>query len=140
VFKQRVRGSMNETTVKALSLLASLLDNDDTDHKGRPVVAASTKLDASKFLVEHLLGKPTQRTETDISVKLSGMLASVMVSPEMSLPDPLNPTQPIAGTGRMLAGQRGQRLDYEDTELLALTQAGYVDPIMDAEVVDDDDE
>ena len=139
LFKQKVRGSMNETTVKALSLLSSLIENDDIDHKGKPLVAASTKLDAAKFLVEHLLGKPTQRTETDISVKLSGMLASVMVSPEMSLPDPLNPSQPIAGTGRYLAGQRGQRLDHDDVELRQLTAAGYVDPILDAEVVDDDD-
>lgn len=137
LFKQKVRGSMNVATVDALKTLHAILGNDDTDFKGKPVVAASTKLDAAKFLVEHLLGKPTQRTETDISVKLSGMLASVMVAPEMAVPT--DPSNPVSGTGRMLAGQRGTRLDYQDTELLALTSAGYVDPILDAEVVDDDD-
>jgi hypothetical protein len=131
LFKQRVRGSMNETTVKALSTLAAVLDNDDIDFKGKPVVAASTKLDAAKFLVEHLLGRPTQRTETDISVKLSGILAGVMVSPEMALPT--DPSQPVGPTGRYLAGQRGGRSDVIDYEVKALTEAGYIDPIIDAE-------
>jgi hypothetical protein len=53
---------------------------------------------------------------------------------------PTDPGQPIAGTGRLLAGQRGTRLDYEDTELRALTAAGYVDSVIDAELVDEEED
>jgi hypothetical protein len=134
LFKQRVRGSMNETTVNALSTLSQVLDNDDVDMRGKPVVAASTKVDVAKFLVEHLLGKPKQTVESDISVKLQGVLASVMVAPEHAMP-PAGSTDPVSPTGRMFAGQRGYRQDYEDSELKALERAGIIDAV----VVDDDD-
>lgn len=81
-FETIVRTEMNVHTVKALTVLEHILDDDSTDHKGRPLVAASTKLDAAKFLVEHILGKPKQRMETDISVKLQGLLGVAMVNPE----------------------------------------------------------
>lgn len=139
LFKQRVRGSMNETTVDALGVLRGILANEDVDHRGKPLVAASTKLDAAKFLVEHLLGKPKQTVETDISVKLQGILAGVMVSPEMALPPqpaPGQPALPVGPTGRMLAGQRGYRSDHEDVELRTLRDMGVID----AEIVGDDEE
>lgn len=72
---------MREETVTALSVVHSILANDDVDDKGRPAIAASTKLDAAKFLIEHVVGKPTQRVETDISVKLQGLLAVVTAGP-----------------------------------------------------------
>lgn len=134
LFKQRVRGSMNETTVDALSILKGILANEGVDHRGKPLVAASTKLDAAKFLVEHLLGKPKQTVETDISVKLQGILAGVMVSPEMALPT--QPELPVGPTGRMIAGQRGHRSDHDDAELRTLRDMGVID----AEIVGEDDE
>jgi len=140
LFKQKVRGSMNESTISALTLMNQILENDDVDFKGKPVVAAGTKLDAAKFLIEHLLGKPKATVETDISVKLSRILAGVMVSPEVAMPSleqlSMNPNQGVAPTGRMLAGQRGYRTDYIDPEIKALTAAGYID----AEIVEDDEE
>lgn len=135
-FKAKVRGSMNVTTVDALQTLAAVLSDDSTDHRGKPHVSASTKVDAAKFLVEHLLGKPKQTVENDISVKLQGILAGVMVSPEMTVPSPGNPALPVGPTGRYLAGQRGSRQDYDDEELGTLRNLG----IIDAEVVEDDDQ
>lgn len=85
-FEQVVRGEMNKHTVKALTVLEKILDDDDIDEKGRPIVPAGTKLDAAKFLVEHILGKPKQRVETDISVKLQGILATAMVNPSQTQP------------------------------------------------------
>ena len=76
-----VKGSMRETTVDALQLLKDLIANDDVDDKGKPIVPAGTKLEAAKFLIEHVVGKPTQRIESDISVKLQGILGSVIVNP-----------------------------------------------------------
>lgn len=76
-----VKSNMKVTTVDALGLLQSLINNEDLDEKGRPIVPASTKLDAAKFLIEHVVGKPTQRIENDVSVKLQGILGQVMVNP-----------------------------------------------------------
>jgi len=76
-----VKTDMRATTVDALGLLRELIRNDDIDDKGKPIVPASTKLDAAKFLLEHVVGKPTQRIESDVSVKLQGILGSVMVNP-----------------------------------------------------------
>lgn len=80
-FKQIVEGRMREETVTALGVVNMILTSDDIDDKGRPLVGASTKLDAAKFLIEHIVGKPTQRLETDISVKLQGLLAMATAGP-----------------------------------------------------------
>ena len=76
-----VKTSMQMTTVDALDTLKWIINNNEVDDKGKPMVPASTKLDAAKFLVEHVVGKPTQRIESDVSVKLQGILGQVMVNP-----------------------------------------------------------
>lgn len=80
-FKGIVEARMREETVTALGVIHGLLADDDIDEKGRPLVSASTKLEAAKFLIEHAVGKPLQRTETDISVKLQGLLAVATAAP-----------------------------------------------------------
>lgn len=84
-FKSVVRSEMNASTVDALEVLNMILNNDERDDKGKPIVPAGTKLEASKFLLEHIVGKPTQRIESDVSVKLQGILAQVMVNPAEAL-------------------------------------------------------
>lgn len=79
-FGQMVKTEMNKTTIEALTVLDNLLKNEETDEKGRPVVAAATKADISKFLIEHVVGKPTQRQEVDISVRLQAILAASTVT------------------------------------------------------------
>jgi hypothetical protein len=76
-----VKTGMRVATVDALGLLKELITSEATDDRGKPLVAASTKLDAAKFLLEHVVGKPTQRIESDVSVKLQGILGQVMVNP-----------------------------------------------------------
>jgi hypothetical protein len=76
-----VKSEMRGTTVDALSVLKHLINNDEVDDKGKPQVPAGTKLEAAKFLLEHVVGKPTQRIEQDVSVKLQGILGQVMVNP-----------------------------------------------------------
>jgi hypothetical protein len=83
-FEEVVRIKMNEHTVDALRFLSDVLNNNEEDDRGRPIVSASTKLDATKFLIEHVIGKPKQRMETDISVKLQGVLAMAMVNPSQT--------------------------------------------------------
>lgn len=76
-----VKTDMRATTVDALDTLKHLISNEETDDKGKPIVPAGTKLEAAKFLIEHVVGKPTQRIESDVSVKLQGILSQVMVNP-----------------------------------------------------------
>lgn len=80
-FKALVRTGMNVSTIDALSVMNQILVNDDVDEKGKPVVPAGTKLDAAKFLIEHVVGKAVQPTTSDISVKLQGILGMAMVNP-----------------------------------------------------------
>lgn len=82
-FKMLVRDQLNQNSVVALGVIGNLLANEEVDDKGKPLVPASTKLDAAKWLVEHVVGKPVQPTQTDISVKLQGVLGAVMVNPTM---------------------------------------------------------
>lgn len=80
-FTSVVRTGMRVATVDALEKIREIIVNEDVDNRGKPLVGASTKLDAAKFLIEHIVGKPTQRIESDVSVKLQGLLGAVMVNP-----------------------------------------------------------
>lgn len=80
-FEEVVRTEMNAHTVDALTIIGKILKDEEVDEKGKPRTPAGTKLEAAKFLVEHVIGKPKQRTETDISVKLQGILGSAIMNP-----------------------------------------------------------
>jgi hypothetical protein len=80
-FQQVIRGKVQMEAVKALEIVHNLLHDDEVDDKGKPLVPASVKLDAAKWLTEHIIGKPTQRVEQDISVKLQAVLAQAVWSP-----------------------------------------------------------
>lgn len=87
-FRSIIRSEMNVHTVSALDAIDYVLGNVDVDERGKPLISASTKLEAAKFLLEHTVGKPTQRIESDVSVKLQGILGQVMVNPhEINLPN-----------------------------------------------------
>jgi hypothetical protein len=80
-FEEVVREEMNGHTIDALKIIGLILNDETVDEKDRPIVAAGTKLDAAKFLVEHVIGKPKTRMESDISIKLQGILGHAMVNP-----------------------------------------------------------
>lgn len=82
-YKLLLKGQLDQQATTALGVIENLLRNNDVDDKGKPLVPAATKLDAAKWLVEHVVGKPVQPTTTDVSVKLQGILGAVMVNPTM---------------------------------------------------------
>lgn len=117
-FKMLVRDQMNMTSVAALGVVANLLNSEEVDEKGKLIVPPSVKLDAAKWLVEHVVGKPVQPTQQDISVKLQGILGAVMVQPtlgdeggQLALPRGYTPGH---------VGTRGEAIDaeafYDDDE------------------------
>lgn len=111
-FKMLVRDQMNANAVQALGVVSNLISSDDIDDKGKPIVPASVKLDASKWLVEHVIGKAVQPTQTDVSVKLQGILGAVMVNPTF---DDSHPDMAALPRGYTPAhfGTRGEAIDVE---------------------------
>jgi hypothetical protein len=82
LFKKAVRADMQATTVRGLSVLQEILDNNEVDDRGKPMVAAGVKVDVAKFLIEHLIGKPTQPVQTDINITLQRVLGDSLVMPD----------------------------------------------------------
>lgn len=115
-FNAVVNTEMRAHTVSALQVVHRVMNDDTTDNRGKSLVAPGTKLDAAKFLIEHQVGKPTQRVETDISVKLQGLLAHATVGPGSMQP----PDQPLS--------------------ISQYAKAFADDSVIDAEEIDDDDD
>lgn len=128
-FNRAIKGGMNVRAVQALDVLQLALLNEDVDPRGRPIVPWSVKLDAAKFLLEHVVGKPTVHVEADVNHKIVAMLAAVSASPVdgrggEALDDPTG----LAGTSDV----------HEFADRYGLYQADG--EILDAEVVEEDDD
>lgn len=80
-FKDVASSDMRALVPTALKTIEFLLTSDGTDDNGKPLVPPSVRLEAAKWTVEHLVGKPTQRQEIDISVRLQSILGNAMVTP-----------------------------------------------------------
>lgn len=88
MFIELTKSEMSALTPTALDSLRWVLTSDETDERGKPIVPASAKNQASMFLLEHVVGKPKQQVQQDISVKLQGILGAVMVNPNEALAAP----------------------------------------------------
>lgn len=91
MFKKAIRMDMQSHTIRALEVIAEVMENDETDDKGKPHVSAGTKVDVAKFLIEHLMGKPTQPIQNDISIRLQGILGASLVMPGELMASPYIP-------------------------------------------------
>lgn len=88
LFIEETRSGLGGLAAQALARLEWVLTNNEVDEKGRPVVPAAAQLQATHLVIEHILGKPKQRVEGEISVKLQGLLGTVMVNPNEALAPP----------------------------------------------------
>lgn len=87
-FQMVVKTEMGTLTPTALGTLEWVLSNEERDERGKPIVPPAAKNQAAFFLIEHVVGKPKQHVQQDISVKLQGILGSVMVNPNEALAPP----------------------------------------------------
>lgn len=92
MFQDHTQKEIRSLVPTALETLQWILDSDEADKRGRPLVPASTKLAAAQLVVEHVIGKPRQPVDMDISVKLTAILANVMVQPGQEGAKSLVPT------------------------------------------------
>lgn len=78
-FKDMSQADMRGIVPAAIARIKWIITEDGVDNDGKRIVPVSTAMEASKWVVEHLLGKPTQRIEADISVRLQGILAAAVI-------------------------------------------------------------
>lgn len=88
LFVELTKSDMAALTPSALDSLRWVLTSDAEDERGKPIVPAAAKNQAAMFLLEHVVGKPKQVQQQDISVKLQGILGAVMVNPNEALASP----------------------------------------------------
>lgn len=94
-FQRLIKERVQQEAAGAIDIVSFLLHCEEVDDKGKPIVPASVKLDAAKWLTEHIIGKPTQRVEQDISLKLQGVLAQSIWQPGMPAPALQGPVEPV---------------------------------------------
>ena len=85
LFVELTKSEMGALAPQALDSLRWVLTSDEVDERGKPIVPAAAKNQASMFLLEHVVDKPKQHVQQDISVKLQGILGAVMVNPNEAL-------------------------------------------------------
>lgn len=85
MFQMMVKTEMSSMSITGMDTLRYILENEESDDRGKPIIPASVKLQATTFLLEHVVGKPKQHIQQDISVKLQGILGAVMVNPNEAL-------------------------------------------------------
>lgn len=124
-FKAAIKSDMNATTVDAMTAIRGIINNDEVDDKGKPLVPASTKLDAAKFLLEHVVGKPKQHLEADVSVQLQAILAVAMGNPAETLM-----SQDTGGQGYTMGHFPGITIPLG-------VEAADDDEVIEGEIVDD---
>ncbi len=63
----------------AIKVLTDLMMCEELDDNGKPIVDNRTRMDAAKFIIEHVLGKPRQAIELDTQEGYKEFLASALV-------------------------------------------------------------
>jgi hypothetical protein len=92
-----VKDKLRELSLPAMRQMTALLENEEVDRRGRPIVSPNVKVTIIQLLLEHVVGKPTQRIEADVSMKLQGLLATVMVVPSEAQGEEMGKMQGFLG-------------------------------------------
>lgn len=82
--KEMTKDDLSKHVGAALSCLGDLMSDDSCDDNGRPITPANVKLQAAIYVLDQVIGKPTQAVEARVNTTLEGMLARVMVNPDGS--------------------------------------------------------
>lgn len=98
-FRKWVKGELSGGSIRALNRIKDLVDDAESDR---------VRLDAAKFLIEHLVGKPTQEVKGDINMQIQGLLAGVLVNPDGES------ANPEIGSGDIEEAELVEELDLED--------------------------
>ena len=67
---------------EALRCLFELITNDEVNEWGAPLVPAGVKLQASQYIMNHVIGTPKQRHEVSGTNPLAELMGGVLVNPD----------------------------------------------------------
>lgn len=87
-FVEQTKGEMGALVPEALDALRYIIGSEEKDERGKFIVPPAARLQATGLVLEHIVGKPKQHIQQDISVKLQGILGAVMVNPNDALAPP----------------------------------------------------
>lgn len=76
---EQATGKLTSHVKLAIDTVVAIIESEDVDDKGRPIVDARTRLDAAKFIIEHVKGKPTALVEIEAADFTKRMLAAAIV-------------------------------------------------------------
>lgn len=66
----------------AVRVMGELMKSTDVDEDGKPIVSAKTRLDAAKYVLDQIIGKPTLPVEHSGNVTLQHLMGSILVNPD----------------------------------------------------------
>lgn len=66
----------------AINVLKDIMTNSEQDDFGKPVVPASVRVDAAKYVLNHIIGTPKARVEVNETNPIRDMMADVLVNPD----------------------------------------------------------
>lgn len=72
-------GTMSAHVDVAVRAIAQLITSEEVDDKGKPIVDARTKLAASVFVIENIVGKPKAIVELNASDDVKSAIAAAIV-------------------------------------------------------------
>jgi hypothetical protein len=125
-FKYIIKADIQAAGPHALAVIRQLMSDTELDNRGKFRTPASTRLQAAQLLLEHAVGKPKVMVETDISVKLQGLMANVMVGPGSNVDEDGLLSIAEAEYRKLLGGEQ--------------SALGAAQETIDAEVIEDNDD
>lgn len=81
-FREETLNGLAEYTGLALKVLGELLESEEVDNNGRPIVTAKDRIDIAKFVVEHTIGKAPAKVEIGTEAPWRNVLAESMGLPD----------------------------------------------------------
>lgn len=81
--RQLTKEELTTYSGDAVRVIAQLMNDDSVDMEtGKPVVSPKTRLDAAKYVLDQVIGKPTNTVEVTGNVQLEHLMGSILVNPD----------------------------------------------------------
>lgn len=74
-----IYGMLGEHLHLSVKVMADLLNSNEVDDKGRPIVDPKTKFAAAAFIIEHFTGKPKALVDVKIETAPQSAIAAAIV-------------------------------------------------------------
>ncbi len=80
-FRAAIRTHLKVSSLSATKIVTKLMEDESTDGDGKFKVAAGVRLNAATYLIDQVVGKATQPVDVSAELKMSSLLAGVVINP-----------------------------------------------------------